>query len=252
MIFIESLLIDHDPPLRFFDCVSMTPAFSPDDAASSMGTVAREAAHALNNVTGVLFAALDHLEEPLDARSADRARKAIDRACASTLALSAAFSLLGLGPDDAKAALARQPATVEPSELARTFDLLFSVCGVAVSAGEPAASGHRIRMDRDTLQAVLMCAAACLKYSGGSELSLQWGREASPAAVGGVPRIRFDMLARQAADGASAPPRKGAGQHPCALALSHARDVLAPLGLVIHLAQQGAVSVAIDCVPEAP
>lgn len=217
-----------------------------------MGMAAREAAHALNNVTGVLYAALDHLEEPLGAHSAERARKAIDRACASTMALSAAFSLLGLGSDDVKAAMARQPNLLEPAELTRTFDILSSVCGVAVSAGEPAAVGLRIRIDRDTLQALLVCAGLCLKHSGGSELSLQWRGEASPATVGGVPRIRFDMLARQTAGAVPRPASEGAGQHPCALALSHARVVLAPLGLVIHPAQHGAVCVAVDCLPEAP
>lgn len=230
----------------------MMQALFPNSAEAPWSAAARHAAHTLNNVTGVLYAALDHLEEPLDVRSAERARRAIERACAGTVALSAALSLLGLVSEDTQASIARGPTLVDTVDMARIVDILGSVGGLATSGCGSDSLEFRMRMDRDTLQSLLVCAVARLKHSGGTELSLQWCSEAATAAAGGGPRVRFDVLARNAQSLVPGAAGLGGGQHPCALALAHAGAVLAPSGLVIDMEQPGAVSLTIEAVADTP
>jgi hypothetical protein len=228
----------------------MTEALLPEPLQAAHGAVAGHAAHALNNITGILYAALDYLEAPTDAKSAERARTAVGRACANTLALSAALSLLALGPSDSAAAGTRTPARLAAADMARIADTLHAACGVQIPAGMEADMLGRTRIDRDTLQALLVCAGTVLRHSSGAAPELRCHTDAGGGAAAERPRILFDLVTREPARAAAS--AASASRHPCAIALAHAPSVLAALGVRIDMAQQGAVRVVVELAGVAP
>ena len=230
----------------------MNPQPTLDPAQAPPGGVAGDAAHTLNNITGILYAALDYLEEPVAAKSAERARKAIDRACAQTLALSAALSLLALGPADAAAALARGPVPLADTDMERVVDTLHTACGVELPVGTAAALRVRTPIDRDTLQALLVCGGTLLRRATNAALLLRCRTDPVGGSAAPTPRVVFDMVTSGPVGTTPGAAGGGAKPHLCAMALAHASLALAPLGVTIDLAHLGAGRVVVELEGEAP
>ena len=98
--------------------------------------LAAAAAHALNNVIAVLYAASSYLESPANPRSLERATRALGDACGSALRLSAALSLLALPP----AGRLHVPAggqEIRPEDLTRVLETLEAATN-ARSSGQDA------------------------------------------------------------------------------------------------------------------
>jgi len=212
---------------------------------NELGSIARSTVHSLNNVVGVLYAAADYLEPPASEASLDRARKAVERACASAQALSAALSLLALESGDVVVAAARHPTTLETDELTRIFDTVQAVCGAHTPSPGQLQLSAPLLIDRDTLQSVLVCAGAALRHDAGTGMPLHctWAAPAGAAAARATGQIFeiHEVEPRTAAYGH----KVSASRHLCALALAHATPLLASLGVDIDTATPGAIRVGL-------
>ena len=200
---------------------------------TSFFDAARGTAHSLNNVVGILYAASDYLEGPVDERSLERARKAIARAGASIQALAAALALLGLEPDDIKAAATRRPGALDADDLERIFDSLRAVCDASCTGVRESWLPVPILIDRDTLQSILVCAGSFVLYTGAGSVALRCTVRCVFDASGNVGEIIFEIGSETRVSAAPGVPEKAA-RHPCALALAHVSPMLMELGVAIE------------------
>lgn len=208
---------------------------------SNAGEIAAGAAHALNNLLGVLYAASSYLEAPADPKGVERARGAIDQACASATALSAALSLLGLSARDVEAAGRGTGFMLDVDSQREILGTLTEVANVPAPV-DPRLVAVAARLDRDTLRSILICGAFVLRRNGGPAAELRCVVHAPARDPDGVERLRFDV-------GAPAPATPTGGRlsrHPCAMALDHAAALLAALGVGIDQSTPGYVRVAVQ------
>ena len=211
------------------------------DKTSDGRHFAATSAHALNNVLAVLYAASSHLESPADARSVERARRAVDDACADALALSAALSLLALGPEDVLAVPAGAQV-LDSQDIERVLDTLETALRATVSKtglpqGELSAS-----LDRDTLQAVLVCAGAALRRSVRRDAPLHCDATFIGGREGGSAALVFALRSEAPAHAVPA----GSSRHPCALAIEHIAPLLPSLGAQLDLSAPGAATIRLE------
>ena len=208
---------------------------------SNASEIAAGAAHALNNLLGVLYAASSYLEAPADPKAVERARVALGQACASATALSAALSLLGLSARDVEEAGRGTGFMLEVEAQREILSMLSEVAGVPVPA-DPGLVAVAARLDRDTLRSVLICGAFVLRRDGGPVAELRCEVRGPARDPDGVERLRFDIGAP-----ALATPTGGRlSRHPCAIALEHAAALLGALGVGIDQSTPGFVRVALQ------
>lgn len=210
------------------------PVSQASQAPPTLTEVAASAAHALNNTVGVLFAASSYLEMP-GPSGMERATRAVADATAGARALSAALTVLAIGPHDIEAAR-RQPANrFGDDELARLREAMSEVGAVRWAKGEAPQPATMLQLDAHTLQSVLVCAAWCLRRSAAQPAVVEgWLEVAGPTGKGEL-SVRLESV--QVAPAAAG----GRLHHPSEWALGHAGSVLAPLGLTLDVSQPGRV-----------
>ena len=201
---------------------------------SNASEIAAGAAHALNNLLGVLYAASSYLEAPADPKAVERARVALDQACASATALSAALSLLGLSAGDVEEAGRGTGFMLDVEAQREILGMLSEVAGVPVPA-DPGLVAVAARLDRDTLRSILICGAFVLRRDGGPVAELRCAVRGPARDPDGVERLRFDI-------GAPAPATPTGGR----LSLDHAAALLGALGVGIDQSTPGFVRVALQ------
>jgi hypothetical protein len=129
---------------------------------ATIPALAGSIAHEINNHTGLLFSALDHLEA---GGSTSRARSIVEEACGAAQVLAAALMLITLGPDDINLLTAEDHVfRLEADDLDRLRERLFEITAVNVDLS-PALGNTPINslFDRSLLQATLLCMAARCK-----------------------------------------------------------------------------------------
>jgi hypothetical protein len=206
---------------------------------------AAASAHALNNVLAVLYAASSHLESPGDPRSLERARRAVDDACADALALSAALSLLSLGPQDVLGVPAGTQV-LDAQDIERILDTLETAARATVSKTGLPQGALFASLDRDTLQSVLVCAAAALRRSVRRDAPLHCDATFVGGHEGGLAELVFELRSVAPAHAASA----GSSRHPCAMAIEHIATLLPSLGAQLDLSTPGAASIRLEATSE--
>jgi hypothetical protein len=200
--------------------------------------LAGSAAHTLNNITGVLYAALDHLDGS-DDKSAERARRAIERACGKTLALSASLSLTALEPAEVKEAVSRKAILLQSDHINRIFLSLQEVCGAECEHDPDPWHPVPIKIDRNTLQAALVCVGASLLHASAA-LHCSLGESVDPSGHGRSITFEFSLENHEFFAESQA-----YAKDPCVLALELATPLLLQLGLHIDTSEDGRTRVEV-------
>jgi len=197
--------------------------------------LAAAAAHALNNVIAVLYAASSHLESPANPRSLERATRALDDACGSALCLSAALSLLALPP----AGMLQVPAggqEIHPDDIARVLETLEAATNAKSTLHDAGAESVKATLDRDTLQSLLLCAAATLRRAAGRDAPLRCDVRRT---TGG---LEFEL----SCDGPLAADSPRSSRDPSELALAHAATHLPMLATQMDRSRPGSIRVRVE------
>ena len=203
--------------------------------------LAAAAAHELNNVIALLYAASSHLESAANPRSLERATRALGDACGSALCLSAALSLLALPP----AGMLHVPAggqEIHPDDLTRVLETL-EVATNAKSSGQDAVGEPvKAKLDRETLQSLLLCAGALLRRAGGREAPLRCDVRLT-AGGGGTPgKLEFELCC----DGPAPAASPHSSRDPCELALAHAMAHLPVLATQMERCSPGSIRLGVS------
>lgn len=198
-------------------------------------------AHALNNVLSVLFGAASDLEAPVDDAALTRAREAVAHACAGAQGISAALNLLALGdlPVAADGTAHRFP--LEPFDLSCIAENLAATADLDCTTVRQDAPVLSARVDRDTLQSALVCAAVSLRRQHGSQLPLH----CTMFQPEGPGTLLFELALDNVREGTANSLRLG--HHPCQLALAEALPALNSLGVQIETPQTGCMRISVDC-----
>lgn len=209
-------------------------------AAPSLAVLSGSVAHALNNVLSVLFGAASDLEAPVKDDALARAREAVSHACAGAQSISAALNLL---------ALSELPLTPEETEHRfplDSFDLtcvlenLAATADLDFTAVSPDAPAHPARVDRDTLQSALVCAAVGLRRQHGSQLPFH----CTVLLPEGPGPLLFELSLDNVREDTAISSRLG--HHPCQLALASATPALGALGVHIENPRTGCMRILVD------
>ena len=201
--------------------------------------VSAGAVHALNNVLAVLFAASSYLEEPDDAGSVERARQAVENACKAGQAVSAGLAILGLDTEALKSAaeISRNSSPLESDDFERIFDAVREVGGVRFAEGSGRFPDAVIPLDRENLQALLICAATALRREFGRDIDLVCDARMS----GG--QMVFELRSEVAQAGRAG--FKHTARHPCSIAIERAEATFPHIGCVLHRPAPGAIRIAV-------
>lgn len=210
-------------------------------AAPTVAVLSGSVAHALNNMLSVLFGAASDLEAPVDEAALSRVREAVAHACAGAQGLSAALNLLALGVQPFARGEPAHRFSLEPFDLNCVLENLAATASLdftAVAEGAPTLSA---RVDRDTLQSALVCAAVALRRQHGNQLPLQ----CAPLLLEGQGPLLFELSLDSVREGTANSSRLA--HHPCQLALAEARLALEALGIHIETPRTGCVRILVDC-----
>ena len=210
------------------DLSPASPDFGQRDAMPDMSATAASAAHALNNVLAVLFAASSYLEdENPSPKAVGRARSAVASACATGEALGAGLSLLAVGGNGlvALASSERASAGLSLSDLDEIGRSLRETTAIDTSALNNLASPVPCWLDRDTLKSVLVCAGVTMRRRFGKNCEVTLLASVLPAPGSGCV---FEFRSILAA-GVSMPALRPT-DHPCTIALQSVRESLVALG----------------------
>lgn len=202
--------------------------------------LAAAAAHALNNVIAVLYAASSYLKSPANPRSLERATRALGDACGSALRLSAALSLLALPP----AGRLHVPAggqEIRPEDLTRVMETLEAATNARSSGQDAVGEPVNATLDRDTLQSLLLCAGAVLRRAAGRDAPLRCDVLLTVGGSGTPGRLEFE-LSYDASVTADAPRSSG---DPCELALAHATAHLTVLATKMERSRPGRIRLCV-------
>jgi hypothetical protein len=214
-------------------------------ADASASEIASAAGHALNNVLAYLYAASSYLDDgEVDAA---RARSAVEDACRGARALSAALSLLGM----TRANVADIPVfshIVDAPSLGRALDATGEDFAADRGPLDRLKGVYAATLDGDTIGALLLCAAAALRRSGGVScvLRLAVATIFAPNSVEGALRLELGLRATLPS-GAAAPRRSS--HCPCELALAHVATILPALDAALVQGDDGAIVLAVDLRP---
>jgi hypothetical protein len=203
--------------------------------------LAASAAHALNNVIAVLFAASSHLESTANPRSLERAARALSDACGSALCLSAALSLLALPP----AGRLHVPAggrEIHPEDLARVLENLEAATNAKSFGQDAVAEPVKATVDHDTLQSLLLCAGAVLRRAVGREAPLRCDVRLTASSSGTPGQLEFELCC----DASVATDSSRSSRDPCELALAHAMAHLPVLATHMERSQPGTIRFCVE------
>jgi len=206
-----------------------------NDHSPDARELAATAAHTLNNVIAVLYAASSHLESATNPRSLERATRALGDACGSALCLSAALSLLALPP----AGMLSVPdggQEIHPDDIARVLETLQAATNVKSSLHDAGAGPVKAALDRDTLQSLLVCAAATLRRAAGRDALLRCDVRRTAG------RLDFELCC----DGPLAADSPRSSRDPCELALAHATAHLPMLATQMERSRPGSIRLCVD------
>ncbi len=205
----------------------------------SLAEIAAGSAHALNNVTSVLYAASAYLGNLPESKTLNRARVAVEKAAADALSLGAAFTLLALDPSTDERS-SQEPVRFEARDLGRIFQETQHVANTDFAAPEETWSPRPILVTPETLMSVLVCASVTIRrrISGETVLRCTWQeqRAGSPEATGLVFELHASEVPAPSED-------RLLSRHPCELALDHATAPLLAKGLIIEQPTLGNVRI---------
>ena len=197
--------------------------------------LAAAAAHALNNVIAVLYAASSHLESAANPRSLERAARALGDACGSALCLSAALSLLAL-PPAGRLHVPAEGQEIHPEDLARVLETLEAATNAKSLLHDAGAEPVKATLDRDTLQSLLLCTASVLRRAAGRDAPLRCDVRRTAG------RLEFELCCD--ASVAAGSPRSS--RDPCELALAHAMAHLPVLATQMDRSRPGRILLCVD------
>lgn len=203
--------------------------------------LAASAAHALNNIIAVLYAASSHLESGGNPRSLERGTRALADACGSALCLSAALALLALPPGG----MLSVPAggqEIHPDDIARIIETLEIATSASSSLHDVNDKPVKTTIDRDTLQSLLLCAASVLRRAAGRDAQLHCDVRLLNGSSGTTARLEFELSCEGSAVAGS--PR--ASRDPCELALAYAVTHLPALDAQMERCGPGNIRVLVD------
>jgi hypothetical protein len=213
-----------------------------------LATLAGSAAHALNNVLAVLFAASSYLEDDTPSEKAiGRARNAVDSACATGEALSAGLALLALGPTGAATLYTtnagdavQQLDAHDLAEIARSLD---TVAGIPAAGAvfDSLAFPVRTWLDRETLRSLLVSAAVSLRRRFGKACEIEFSARLQGEPQ--LPAMSFELRPLLAPDATL--PALRVNDHPCAIALETIAPQLEPVGSSVERGEQGQITIRI-------
>jgi hypothetical protein len=212
-----------------------------NDHSADSRELAAAAAHALNNVIAVLYAASSHLESAANPRSLERATRALGDACGSALCLSAALSLLALPP----AGMLRVPAggqEIHPDDIARVLETLEAATNAKSLLHDASAEPVMATLDRDTLQSLLLCAASVLRRAAGRDAPLRCDVRRTAGSSGTTGRLEFELCC----DGPVAGGSPRSSPDPCELALAHATAHLTVLATQMERSRPGRMRLCVE------
>lgn len=212
-----------------------------NDHSADARKLAAAAAHALNNVIAVLYAASSHLESATNPRSLERATRALGDACGSALCLSAALSLLALPP----AGMLRVPAggqEIHPDDIARVLETLEAATNAKSLLHDAGAEPVKATLDRDTLQSLLLCAASVLRRAAGRDAPLRCDVRRTAGSGGTTGRLDFELCC----DGPVAAGSPRSSRNPCDLALAHATAHLPVLATQMERSRPGSIRLCVE------
>jgi len=129
---------------------------------ATVAALAGSVAHELNNNTGLLFAALNHIDA---GSNTSRVRAIVEEACGAAQVLAAALTLVTLEPGDISLLTSEDHVfRLEADDLDRLRERIFEITAVNVDLS-PALGNTPISslFDRSLLQATLICMAARCK-----------------------------------------------------------------------------------------
>lgn len=198
--------------------------------------LAAAAAHALNNVIAVLYAASSHLESAANPRSLERAARALGDACGSALCLSAALSLLAL-PPVGKLHVPAGGQEIHPEDLARVLETLEAATNAKSSGQDAVGEPVKATLDRDTLQSLLLCAGAVLRRAAGRDAPLRCDVRRTAGSSGTTGGLEFELCC----DAPAAADSPRSSRDPCELALAHATAHLPLLATQMERSRPGSI-----------
>lgn len=197
--------------------------------------LAAAAAHSLNNVIAVLYAASSHLESAANPRSLERATRALGDACGSALCLSAALSLLAL-PPAGELCIPAGGQEIHPDDIARVLETLEAATNAKSSLHDAGAWPVKATLDRDTLQSLLRCAASMLRRAAGRDAPLRCDVQRTAG------RLDFELCC----DGPVAADSPRSSHDPCELALAHATAHLPMLATQMDRSRAGSIRLCVE------
>jgi len=212
-----------------------------NDHSADARELAAAGAHALNNVIAVLYAASSHLESATNPRSLERGTRALGDACGSALCLSAAFSLLALPP----AGMLRVPAggqEINADDIDRVLETLEAATNAKSLLHDGAGEPVKATLDRDTLQSLLLCAAAVLRRAAGRDAPLRCDVRRTAGSSDTTGRLDFELCC----DGPVAADLPQSSRDPCELALAHATAHLPMLATQMDRARPGSIRLCVE------
>jgi len=227
------------PGLQDAIATSMTTLHTHETEAREL---AAAAAHSLNNVIAVLYAASSHLESASNPRSLERATRAIGDACGSALCLSAALSLLAL-PPAGRLHVPIGGQEIHPEDLARVLETLEAATNAKSSGQDAVGAPVKATLDRDTLQSLLLCAASVLRRAAGRDAPLRCDVRRTADSNGTTGRLEFDLCCDGPVAAAGSP---RSSRDPCDLALTHAMAHLPVLATQMERSRPGSIRLTVE------
>lgn len=197
----------------------------------SQNRIASGSAHALNNAVGMLWAVREWLEEDQKV-DLERARRVLDDATAGVQAVSDALAVLALTDADVDSVRdKRRSFTLQAHDMVRISQALgYTARAVLADWSEDVLAPPSL-LDGDTLKAIVVCMAVTLRQEAGTRQSLG-------ATISKIPgKDGQTMCAIEISTATAAPAKADSAcwtDHPCAMAIQHARKVLARIGVVIE------------------
>jgi hypothetical protein len=231
----QAITLNHDPR-------SLSPGLEPHDPSREMPALAASAAHALNNLLAVLFAASSYLEdENPSAKAVGRARAAVASACATGEALGAGLALLAVGGQGlAVLASARQVTALSASDFGEIGRAVSETTAIDSAALTNLASPVPCWLDRDTLKAMLVCAGVTMRRRFGKNCEV-----ALLASVLPEPRSGCVFEFRPLLPAEMPVPVLRPADHPCTIALQAVRESLVALGSDLDFDDDGCIRIGL-------
>jgi hypothetical protein len=194
------------------------------ETCENLSEIASSAAHALNNILSALYAASGYLEQ-MDSPMGRRADAAVTKAIASGRALSSALFLTSLTEADATAIESATSLYVECNVemVGRLSTTMLEIADIQLLEGAPPSSSSRaLKVDFDTLEALLICAVFLQRRETGGEKKLS--ARLTFACDSEFPHAEFLIEGQWHLEPSSKP--SGRSLHPCGIALARVNDLL--------------------------